>query len=47
MIIAALKQASVYLISTAIANQAKDKFYNEDIPMLENVRAIPTKWRKY
>lgn len=31
-----LNSKNVYLISTAIANQAKDKFYNEDIPMLEN-----------
>jgi hypothetical protein len=28
---------SVYLISTAIANATKDKFYAEDLPSLEDV----------
>lgn len=28
---------SVYLISTAVANSTKDKFYSEDLPSLEDV----------
>jgi hypothetical protein len=28
---------SVYLISTAVANKAKSKFYDDDLPGLENV----------
>jgi hypothetical protein len=29
---------SVYLISTTVANNVKAKFYNEDLPALEDVR---------
>lgn len=28
---------SVYLISTAVSNRAKAKFYDEDLPALEDV----------
>lgn len=34
----ALKCSSAYIISTATANKVKVKFYDEDIPALENVR---------
>ncbi|KAJ7195463.1 hypothetical protein GGX14DRAFT_676626 [Mycena pura] len=35
-----LNSKNVYLISTAIANSVKDKFYNEDLPALEDVRLV-------
>lgn len=31
---------STYIIATAVANSAKAKFYDEDLPDLENVRLI-------
>jgi hypothetical protein len=33
---------SMYLISTAIANKAKAKFYDEDLPGLEDVTLFPS-----
>lgn len=35
-----LTTCSVYLVSIAIANRVKDKFYAEDLPNLEDVRGV-------
>lgn len=32
---------SAYIISIAVANKVKSKFYDEDLPVLENVSVIP------
>ena len=32
---------STYIIATAIANQTKDRFYNVDLPLIEDVRRVP------
>ncbi|PAV17054.1 Bzz1-Myo3 5p-Bee1p-Vrp1p actin assembly complex component [Pyrrhoderma noxium] len=32
---------NTYIIATAIANQTKDRFYNVDLPLIEDVRHVP------